>query len=136
MSSIQDEVRIAATAGKAWEALTTQAGYRGWWNKVAEIGESEAKLLFIKDGQPVNMRFRIDELVPREKVGWTCIAHDMASWVGTTLAWRIRESGGEVLVSLDHAGWKEAAPEPVAQGWKHFLGSLKSYLETGAGQPW
>ena len=39
-------------------------------------------------------------------------------------------------VKLDHAGWKGDPPEPVAQGWKHFLGSMKSYLETGAGQPW
>lgn len=67
---------------------------------------------------------------------WTCVAHDMASWVGTSLTWRIKEAGGAVVVSLDHAGWKDAAPGMVAQGWKHFLGSMKSYVETGTGQPW
>ena len=45
-------------------------------------------------------------------------------------------AGDEVLVSFEHAGWKDAAPEAVAQGWTHFIGSLKSYVETGAGQPW
>jgi hypothetical protein len=69
-------------------------------------------------------------------VRWTCIAHDMPSWVGTTLDWKLSEQGDGVLVSFEHAGWKEAGPEAVAQGWKHFLGSLKLYVETGTGSPW
>jgi uncharacterized protein YndB with AHSA1/START domain len=139
MSSIKDEVGIQATAGKVYEALTRQAGYRGWWNAAAEVPDavgSEAKLHFVKDGMPVSMRFRIDETKPNESVRWTCVAHDMPSWVGTTLRWRIQEAGGKAVVSFEHAGWKEAPPEPVIQGWKHFIGSLKSYLETGTGQPW
>jgi uncharacterized protein YndB with AHSA1/START domain len=139
MNAIKDEVRIHATAAKAYDALTRQAGYRAWWNAVAEVPEAvggEAQLRFIKDGMPVNMRFRIDEMKPNEGVRWTCVAHDMPTWVGTSLDWRIKEAGGAVIVSLDHSGWKDAAPESVAQGWKHFLGSLKGYLETGTGQPW
>jgi uncharacterized protein YndB with AHSA1/START domain len=139
MSSIKDEIRINSTATKAYEALTRQAGYRAWWNAVAEVPDAvggEVKLRFVKDGQPINMRFRIDEMKPNERVLWTCVAHDMEDWIGTSLDWRIKEAGGAVVVSLDHGGWKKAGPEPVAQGWKHFLGSLKSYLETGAGQPW
>jgi uncharacterized protein YndB with AHSA1/START domain len=139
MTSIKDEVRIHTTAARAYAALTEQAGYRGWWNKVAEVPNNvggEAKLLFNKDGQPVAMTYRIDTMTPNELVRWTCIAHDMASWIGTTLMWSIRAGGDEVVVALDHAGWKGEAPEPVKQGWRHFLGSLKSYLETGTGQPW
>jgi uncharacterized protein YndB with AHSA1/START domain len=139
MSSIKDEVRINTTAAKAYAALTSQPGYRAWWNAVAEVPDSvgaEAKLRFVKDGSPVNMRFRIDEMRSNESVRWTCIAHDMQNWVGTSLTWRIQEAAGSVVVSLDHEGWKDAGPEPVKQGWNHFLGSLKSYLETGTGQPW
>ena len=139
MSSIRDESRIQAPAAKVYEALTRQAGYRGWWNVVGEIAESvggEAKLRFVKDGKPVNMRFRIDELTTNERVGWTCVAHDMPSWVGTSLTWRLAEAGGAVVVSLAHSGRQDAGPEMVAQGWKHFLGSLRSFVETGTGQPW
>jgi uncharacterized protein YndB with AHSA1/START domain len=139
MSAIRDEVRIEASAGQVYRALTEQAGYRGWWNAVAEVpaavGE-EAKLRFVKDGQPIHMTFRIAELTPDERVRWTCVAHDMPSWVGTSLAWRIAPAGGAVLVQLEHDGWHGQPPEPVAQGWRHFLGSLKSYVETGTGQPW
>jgi hypothetical protein len=139
MNAIKDEIRINAGATKAHEALTRQVAYRGWWNAKAEISESvgsDAKLYFVKDGQPINMRFRIDEVKANESVRWTCTAHDMPTWVGTTLNWRINEAGGAAVVSLDHSGWKDAAPGPVAEGWKHFRGSLKAYLETGTGQPW
>ena len=67
MNSIKDEVRIQATAGKVYEALTRQAGYRAWWNTKAEVPESvggEAKLYFVKDGRAVNMCYRIDEMKP------------------------------------------------------------------------
>jgi uncharacterized protein YndB with AHSA1/START domain len=139
MKSIKDEVRIQARASQVYDALTTQAGYRGWWNKVGEVAQTvgaEAMLRFVKDGQPVNMRFRIDEMKPNESVHWTCLAHDMPSWIGTTLDWKIKEEGGTAVVAFEHAGWKDVAPEPVAQGWKHFMGSLKAYVETGTGQPW
>ncbi len=139
MHAIKDEIRIAAPAIRVYEALTTQVGYRGWWNARAEIPETvggEAKLYFVKDGNPVNMCFRIDEMTANESVVWTCVAHDMPSWVGTKLMWQIKEAGGTVRVSLEHSAWKDTAPEMVAQGWKHFLGSMKSYVETGTGQPW
>lgn len=140
MTSIKDEIRIRATAAQAYAALTEQAGYRKWWNTVAEVpssaGGGEAKLLFDKAGQKVAMRWRIDEQVPNERVRWSCLGHDMQSWVGTTLAWTIKGAGDEVVVALDHAGWAGEGPASVAQGWQHFLGSLKSYLETGTGQPW
>jgi uncharacterized protein YndB with AHSA1/START domain len=139
MTAIRDEIGIQAPRAKVYAALTEQRGYRGWWNQVAEVGDSvgsEANLRFVKDGTPVNMRFRIDELTGDERVRWTCTAHDIESWVGTTLTWTLRDAGGGALVTFEHAGWKGEPPEPVVQGWKHFLSSLKSYVETGAGQPW
>jgi uncharacterized protein YndB with AHSA1/START domain len=139
MKSIKQEVRIKGSVHQVYEALTLQAGYRAWWNKAGEVPEAvsgEPKLHFVKDGQPVEMRFRIDEMKKDAAVRWTCVAHDMPSWVGTTLSWRLAEQGADVLVSFEHAGWKDAAPEAVAQGWQHFVGSLKSFVETGTGQPW
>jgi hypothetical protein len=122
-----------------YEALREQRGYRGWWNAAGEVAETvggEAKLHFVKDGQPVNKRFRVDELRQDELVRWTCVGHDLPSWVGTTLSWRLRQQGGDVLVPFEHAGWKGEAPEPVAQGWSHFTASLTSFVETGTGEPW
>jgi len=83
----------------------------------------------------VNMRFRVDRIEP-ERITWSCVGHDHASWIGTTLDWRIRPDGDAVVVALTHAGWRDGAPAPVVDGWRYFLGSMKQYLETGAGQPW
>jgi uncharacterized protein YndB with AHSA1/START domain len=79
---------------------------------------------------------RVDEMSPNQRVRWTCVGHDDPSWVGTWLDWRLAGTGDAVIVSLQHGGWKEAAPDAVAQGWRHFMGSLKAHLETGTGQPW
>jgi uncharacterized protein YndB with AHSA1/START domain len=139
MSSIKQEVRIKGDASKVYQALTRQSGYRAWWNKAGDVAEAvggEAKLHFVKDGQPVSMRFRIDEMKENAAVRWTCVAHDMPSWVGTTLSWRIEPGAGDVLLSFEHAGWNDGAPEPVVQGWLHFVSSLKAYVETGTGMPW
>jgi|SRR5882724_8964711 len=139
MKTIKDETRINASASKVYAALTTEAGYRGWWNGVAEVPSAvggEAQLRFVKEGTPINMRFRIDAMKANESVRWTCIAHDMPSWVGTALNWNLKANGAETLLTFEHDGWKDEAPAPVAQGWQHFLASLKSYAETGVGQPW
>jgi len=139
MNAIKDEIRIAAPASKVYEALTRQAGYRAWWNAAGEVAETvggEANLHFVKEGKPVSMRFRIDEMKANQIVRWTCVGNDGPSWVGTTLTWRIDDAGGAVLLSFEHDGWKDPSPEMIAQSWKYFLGSLKAYVETGTGQPW
>lgn len=54
MNAIKEEIRIAAPASKVYEALTRQAGYRGWWNAAGEVSEAvggEVKLHFVKEGQ-------------------------------------------------------------------------------------
>ena len=103
MIAIKDEIRIAAPASKVYEALTRQAGYRGWWNAAGEVPEAvgaEANLHFVKEGQPVNMRFLIDEMKANDSVRWTCVANDAPSWVGTTLDRRSSAPGGSVLVPV------------------------------------
>jgi len=138
-SSIKEKIIVRGSTEKVFDALTTNAGYRGWWSKDCQIAEKvggESKLKFDKNGTIVSMRFRVDEVAPNKAVRWTCVGHDMDSWVGTTLDWALAPDGNSTEVSFEHAGWKGEAPEPVVQGWRHFLGSLRSFVETGEGQPW
>ncbi len=139
MNDIKEKVIVRADAARVFAALTEEAGYNGWWSKDCRIGAragDEAALKFNKDGNIVSMRFRIDEVAPARTVRWTCVGHDMPSWLGTTLRWELAPADGRTEVAFEHAGWKGDAPEPVVQGWRHFLGSLRAYLETGSGQPW
>ena len=59
----------------------------------------------------------------------------MDSWIGTTLNWLIAPNGNRTEISFEHGGWKGEAPEPVVQGWRHFVSSLRSFVETREGQP-
>ena len=139
MASIRESIRIEASLGRAMEALTTESGYRGWWSKDCTIPHEvggEPRLKFDKGGTIVTMKYRIDAIDPKGSVKWTCIAHDMPSWIGTSLSWSVAPAGGSVEVGLEHAGWQGDPPEPVVQGWRHFLKSMKSWLETGRGEPW
>jgi uncharacterized protein YndB with AHSA1/START domain len=138
MSTISQKVTIRATPQQVREALVRPEEYRGWWSKNCAIADwigGESLLHFLKEGTHVSMRFRVDELAA-SRVQWTCVAHDFEPWVGTTLSWTIQPAEGAAEVSLAHEGWKGEPPPPVAEGWQHFLGSLKSYVETGVGQPW
>jgi hypothetical protein len=120
-------------------ALTTESDYRGWWSKNCTVPEKvggEATLKFNKSGTIVTMRFRIDAIDSSGSVRWTCTAHDMPAWIGTSLNWTVVPAEKGVGVRLDHAGWQDSPPEQVVQGWDHFLKSMKSYLETGRGEPW
>ena len=139
MASIKDSIRIQAPLHRAMEALTTQSGYRGWWSKDCSIpGEvgGEVNLKFNKGGTIVAMKYRIDAIDPKGSVNWTCIGHDMPAWIGTSLNWSVIPSDSGVEVRLDHAGGQGEPPEPVGQGWHHFLTSMKAFLETGRGEPW
>lgn len=139
MSSIKEKVIVRGSTDKVFDALTSTSGYRGWWSKDCQIAEkpgAESSLKFNKNGTIVSMRFRVDEVVPKKSVRWTCVAHDMDSWIGTTLTWALAADGNATEVSFEHSGWKGDAPEPVVQGWRHFVGSLRSFVETGEGQPW
>jgi uncharacterized protein YndB with AHSA1/START domain len=139
MSTIKEKLMVRGSTDKVFRALTEQAGYNGWWSKDCEIARrpgEESQLKFNKEGTIVSMRFRLDEVAPNKSVRWTCTGHDMESWVGTTLRWNLVPDGDITEVSFEHGGWKQEAPEPVVQGWRHFVGSLRSYVETGTGQPW
>jgi uncharacterized protein YndB with AHSA1/START domain len=138
-SSIKEKIIIRGSKEKVFDALTSPAGYRSWWSKDCQIAEKpggESRLKFDKNGTIVSMRFRVDEIVPEKSVRWTSIAHDMESWIGTRLNWSLAADGRATEVAFEHDGWKGDAPEPVVQGWRHFVASLRSFVETGQGQPW
>jgi uncharacterized protein YndB with AHSA1/START domain len=139
MSEIKEKVIVRGNPHQVFAALTEQAGYNGWWSKDCEIGRrpgDESRLRFNKEGNIVSMRFRVDDVVPDKAVRWTCVGHDMPSWIGTSLHWRLAAEGASTEVTFVHDGWQSEPPEPVVQGWRHFLGSLRSWIEAGQGQPW
>ena len=141
--NIEHNFQILASPETVYDAVSTPAGIRGWWSKNSAIAEFEggAHLLHFKKGdQNVSMHFKVDELNPGNKVAWTCTNNGNPAWINTTLMFEIQKSEGGVEFRLLHAGfdeqWKDTPPfQATAEGWKPFMKSLKSYCETGSGQP-
>lgn len=129
------EVSCQAPRDRVFDAVATVRGLRGWWTPIV-TGSASAGGVFQLGfgGLDETIVLRVDEATRPARVRWTCLEHTGASaWVGSTVAVELHDADAEscVLV-LRHS---ELAPELVEPGWRHFLASLKGFVETGGGQP-
>jgi uncharacterized protein YndB with AHSA1/START domain len=131
--SIDTTIEIAAPPSKILEALTTEAGYRAWLTETATYDDTHAAFPFERADGTRLVRFRIDHK-DAHGIAMTCVAEQAnPDWFGTELAFSIE--GNRVRVV--HSGYRtrnETYEQSIA-GWTYFLGSLKSYVETGRGTP-
>lgn len=140
---ITHHLTIKAKATTIHEAVTTKKGISGWWSMDCQVGETvntDSTLKFNKEGTIITMGFRTLAL-DAQKVVWECTENPNPAWIGTKVITEIQPKGDESEVVFSHAGfdekWKGQDPfEMTKQGWEHFISSLKSYCETGQGQPW
>jgi uncharacterized protein YndB with AHSA1/START domain len=133
MYSIDKTIQIDAPIQRIVEALTTEAGYRGWFTQSATFDGAHATFTFPRPEITRKVTFRIDRC-DAAGVAMTCTAEENnPAWRGTTLAITVQGEG----VRLVHSGYpaKDDYYEQCVAGWEHFLPSLKSYVESGRGTP-
>jgi uncharacterized protein YndB with AHSA1/START domain len=134
MHTIENTIEIAAPSHRIVEALTTQAGYRGWFTETATFDGTHATFTFARPEITRVVMFRVDHSDARG-VAMTCTSEqNNPEWRGTKLAITVEGS----RVRLVHSGYpeKDECYERCVQGWAYFLPSLKSYVETGRGTPY
>lgn len=138
------QVKINTSTSKVFEAITTAQGIHGWWSQnsaiASQVGQ-EHIMYFVKNGQPITMKFKINELHPGQKVVWTCSENGNPAWVGTQLAFELEETNDGTQLTFKHSNWDEQFNNTplyvsVPPTWEAFMNSLKSYCETGVGQAW
>jgi uncharacterized protein YndB with AHSA1/START domain len=138
MEQITDSVTIAAPLAAVRRALTTTEGNRGWWTGDCEFGSAVgAEAAFRFDSGATQMIFRVDELGPA-RIRMTCVRTvSNPDWEGTELRYSLSEVAGATHVALEHRGWRSRGRvfEMCVGGWRHFMESLKTYVETGVGRP-
>jgi len=116
-SSIKEKMIIRGNAEKVFGALTSPAGYRGWWSKDCEIAEkpgAESKLKSTRRDHRDDALPR-RRVVPNRSVRWTCVAHDMESWIGTTLSWDLAPEGNATEVSFEPAAGRATRPSRLCR---------------------
>ncbi|MEO8149493.1 MAG: SRPBCC domain-containing protein [Bacteroidia bacterium] len=141
---IKHQLQLNATTHQVYEAISTQQGIEGWWSQVCHISSQVGELSFmkfVKEGRVVGMYFRIDELQADKKVEWTCVQNGNPVWANSKLSFKIEKTNDGCSLAFIHNNfdekWKNTPPYVMTvDGWKFFMQSLKSYCETGKGQPW
>lgn len=134
MYTIENTIETSAPASQILAALTTEAGYRGWWTETATFDGRVATFTFAKPTGTRKMTFVVDRSDARGIVMTCTAAENNPDWLGTKLA--ISVEGGRVR--LVHAGYPEKNEnfEQCVRGWDYFMKSLDAYLATGRGTPY
>ena len=137
MPDIYHRVGIqAATPDDVCAVLTTIDGLRGWWTTdttgSCEIG---GLLKFRFEGGGFDML--VVESEPGKRVVWR-VVDGPTEWIDTEISWDLAREDDYTIVNFAHTGWREVDEFMChcSTKWAVFLLSLKSFLETGTGQPW
>jgi len=136
-------IEIGALPAKVFHALTGEVDQ--WWTTSAgDASVVGAKPIF-RFGKSYQAML-VKELVPERRVVWECLEQNHANktlsvhdeWVGTTLVWEIEPTPKASRLTFVHQGLVPQLEcyEICEAGWDHYVESLKSYLETGTGDPY
>lgn len=137
MHSILHKITIEAQPEQLYQALTSQEGLSSWWTRCdagEKVGESN-RFYFGPNGEH-QVEMAINDLKPGSLVSWQC---SNGPWQNTgAFDFKISSDERGAVLHFSHEGWPETDDfyQHCNAKWGYFLAvSLKSYLETGKGQP-
>jgi uncharacterized protein YndB with AHSA1/START domain len=130
---IRHRVGIAAPQRRVYEMLSTKEGLAGFWTQVEGDSEVGGKLSFFFGGPDPAVVMEVVELSPDDRVQWR-VVKGPPEWVGTTITFELKESGGETVLLFTHADWREPIEfmHHCSTKWSTFLIGLRSGLEGGS----
>jgi uncharacterized protein YndB with AHSA1/START domain len=140
MPDIMHLVKINASPGRVYQALTTSEGVRNWWTRDADLDGTiggEGEFRFSSYGGLQVTKVRVAELVPSVRVGWQTTGSFRPEWVDTTITFDLRADKDATVVLFAHRGFQRADDiyALCTTGWGYYLVSLQQYLQTGQGAP-
>lgn len=141
MINIIHRIGIKAPAANVYKALASIEGLAHWWTTATTGDEQEGgNITFtfrtVTGELKGEMLMQIQELHPAQRVSWQCIAGP-DEWIGTTITFDLSEQDGQTILLFGHRNWREAVEFTAhcSMKWAVFLLSLRSYVETGKGNP-
>ena len=136
MAEIIHRVGIAGSASEVYNALTTDEGLSRWWTTdTSGAGDAGSIIKFRFDGAGPD--FEVIELKTDTIVRWRHSGEIPGPWVGTEVAFRLKNEANQTCVLFSHSNWKEPSDfmAHCSTKWAVFLLSLKEAIETGNGKP-
>ena len=141
MSHYQTSLVLEANPAAVYAALTTPEGLRGWWTHdcdVATAGSRSTASGYHKD-------MRIERLEPGPKLALHGCAHRrrgpqaQGGMGGHAASFPLKADGeGGTRLDFEHRGLVPALEcyRLCSNGWRHYLGSLQQFVDTGRGTPY
>jgi uncharacterized protein YndB with AHSA1/START domain len=134
----QKTIRVKASPGALFDALTTVAGLTAWWAHATGSGDADGELRFYMSF-PEPCVMHVDEATWPTLVRWTVTECSfLPDWEGTRPVFTITAVGGDAsdLHFRHHSLTPELdCIEMCTRSWNHFLVSLRDYVEDGRGSP-
>ena len=137
-TSFQQKVLVSSNSEKAFKALTQEL--HKWWGEVDKVISGNADVFSIFFDKAF-WKFGVTNYEPNKALVWRCIGGEPEwnkEWIGTTLFWEIKDLDDQVEISFLHEGLvpEFRCYEACSLTWIQFITqSLKTYLETGKGEP-
>ena len=134
MAAIHHQVGLKAKPTDIYQAITTLDGLSSWWTKTTGNTNIGDKLNFHFNEHIVEMK--ILELINNQKIVWQCSDKE-GEWKNTIITFELVTSEEQVFINFSHTNWAEQTDlcSHCSTKWAVFILSLKSYIETGKGQP-
>jgi uncharacterized protein YndB with AHSA1/START domain len=130
---IRHRVGITAPQDRVYEMFATKDGLAKFWTQVEGDSGVGGKLRFFFGRPEPSAVMEVVELSPDDRVQWRCV-EGPPEWVGTSVTFDLKDSGGETVVLFTHAGWREPVEfmHHCSIKWATYLIGLRSGLEGGA----
>ena len=142
--SYNSEIQISAKPDSVYKAITKDIDK--WWTELSNQALHVGDQLVVRFEKTTSWVITVTEALPNRSLVWKVVEanHDIENllkkdeWKETTIMWTILENEEGSKVTLTHQGLVPALEcyKICHAGWDYFLGSLKSYLETGKGYPY
>lgn len=139
--NIKHNFKINAKPEMIYSALISPHGIHSWFSEkgtiASKVGDVHV-LNYLKEGNPMSMELKIEELNLNKKVIWRCVKHEYDVWLDTTMTFNILDNNEFEFI---HTNFKDLHKDSeryqlVIKSWDYFLKNLKDFCETGEAHPW
>lgn len=137
---IELSVKLKASKGWIWNALTDRGELENWWSEDVilepKVGGNFKEPWEDDEGQRQLASGKVTALKKEKLITFTWKEKSWPTKAQTLCTFTIEDSGSERILSLRHEGW-ETLPEDQRKkimkdfkvGWTYHLKELKSYLD-------
>jgi hypothetical protein len=137
MPDILHRVETKSSLADAYRAVATIEGLKNWWTTQTSGASEVGGVIEFRFGTRGGMDMKVLELLPEKRVLWE-VVDGPEDWIGTKIAFHLKQAGEFAAISFKHEGWKEPVEfmHHCSTKWATFLMSLKALVETGKGAPY